>query len=51
MTNPVAAVLGAALIKDKDLAKALAVAMEIGAFVVGQRGAQAEFPRELKGRC
>ena len=49
--DAVAAVLGAALVKNKDMAKALAVAMEIGAFVVGQRGAQAELPGELKGRC
>ena len=49
--DAVAAVLGAALVKDKDLDKALAMAMEVGAFVVGQRGAQAELPEELKDRC
>ena len=49
--DAVAAVLGAALVKEKDLAKALEVAMEVGAFVVGQRGAQAELPNELKARC
>ena len=48
--DAVAAVLGAALVKEKDLGKALAVAMEAGAFVVGQRGAQAELPEELKSR-
>ncbi len=49
--DAVAAVLGAALVKEKDLPKALELAMEVGAFVVGQRGAQAKFPEELKARC
>ena len=48
--DAVAAVLGAALIKGRDLREALGLAMEVGAFVVGQRGAQTELPRELKAR-
>ena len=48
--DAVAAVLGAALVKGRDLREALSSAMEVGAFVVGQRGAQAELPEELKAR-
>ena len=42
--DAVAAVLGAALIKGRDLREVLRVAMEVGAFVVGQRGAQTKLP-------
>ncbi len=49
--DAVAAVLGAALIKGRDLPEAIGLAMEAGAFVVGQRGAQTELPEELKARC
>ena len=49
--DAVAAVLGAAMVKEKDLSKALAAAMEVGSFVVSQRGAQTELPEELKARC